>query len=757
MNIRNSVLFCTAAIAVLGTASGAAAQAAAGGGAQVQEIIVTAQRRAERLEEVPASVSVVTPQAIERAGITSFMDLGQITPGTQMNFGGSVPHVTTRGVGTTVAGYSIETNSAIYIDGFYDPQPLTIQSDIANLQSIQVLKGPQGTLYGRNATGGAILINTLGPTRTFTGKADVSYGNYNDGIANAYVAGPFSEQVRGSLSAHYQHGDTTMRKASPITPGESVGPAAHFEEVGVRGKLEADLTSTLQATLGLNYSYHNDPRANFYPNIGHILPIAAPPVIPAAFGQAAFFGKPIDYAYQDEGTLKLAWTTPIGVLTSYTGYAFRRFGLNFQFDDSYLISPTKPLSYTIIRYHEKTFQQAFDYVITAIPRVDLNVGGMYFHDNFGSPGSIGAPDNYSAGNLATSAHVHQHSTSWALYADGTYHVTDKLSLNAGGRFSHDHRSFEYDVQSPTGAYLQIPASDAASWSKFTPRVTARYEVAPRANVYLSWSKGYREGAYSPAGSICTAPGPGQTCILKPDPPETITSYEAGFKAAWSRVRFETAVFHYDWKNVQMAGVGPNPFNPLLLSTFLQSVPQIKITGVDVELTATPTDHLEVHANFEYLHSRFGRYPNASGTGVDANNRFNIGGQLQDWSGLTPPASPTWTGNLGFDYTQPLSYGGTVVVSSNLHFTDDYAISNSDVYGPLAPPELQHVQRFIQKGYALLSAQVMWTDPTGHYSVMAYGTNLTNKIYKASYNGTALGDFAVRADPREYGVRLAYKW
>jgi iron complex outermembrane receptor protein len=762
MRVRHCLPFCVTALGVLGAACDATAAAA--GGVQLQEVVVTAQRRAERLENVPMSITVLSPATVQRAGITNFMELGEVTNGVQMNFAGSIPGVAVRGVTSTIAGYNIETNVAVYIDGFYDPQPLTIQSDIANLQDIQVLKGPQGTLYGRNATGGAILINTLGPTKTFTGKFDASYGNYNTANVNGYVAGPINDRVRASLSAHYQHGETTTRLASPTEIGKTIGPAGHFEEVGVRAKLQADLTDKLQATLGLNYASHSDPRANFFSVYSHILPppyYPAPPLRATEFGTTAYVGKtPTVFASQYEATLKLAYTTPIGTLTSYTSYAFRRFGADIKFDSTYLTSGNGyPFLYNVLRYKQDTIQEAVDYNITAINHLDLNVGAMYYTDKFRSyPGLSGAPTSYVFGVFLASAHTLQNTTSWAVYADGTYHLTEKLSLNAGGRFSSDDRDDAYDVTGPGGSILTPRTYNQHTWKKFTPRVTVRYELAPRTNVYLSWSKGYRQGAFNPAGPICNAPvaGAAPTCVLTAAPPETITAYEAGFKAAWSRIRIDAAVFHYDYKNLQIVGAVPDPFNPLNITSALQSAPVAKITGFDAEVTVAATERLNLHAAFEVLRARYGRFPNASGTGVDPTNSVDITGQTQDWTGLRMPRAPSFSGNAGFDYTQPLPYG-SLLVTANVHYMSRFSVGSADVYGPLAPAALQRKQRYFQPGYALVSAQVTWTDPSDHYSVTLYGNNLTNKSYFATQGGGPFGDVGTRGDPITGGVRVGYRF
>ncbi|MFC4594525.1 TonB-dependent receptor plug domain-containing protein [Sphingobium tyrosinilyticum] len=141
---------------------------------------MTAQRRAERLEEVPMAVVALGAESIEKSGVTSVRDIGQIAAGVQINQAGAATQPAVRGVSTTLNTFGYENNVALYVDGFYQPDFITINADLANIADVQVLKGPQGTLYGRNATGGAILINTLAPSDTFTGKVQASYGNFDD-------------------------------------------------------------------------------------------------------------------------------------------------------------------------------------------------------------------------------------------------------------------------------------------------------------------------------------------------------------------------------------------------------------------------------------------------------------------------------------------------------------------------------------------------------------------------------------------------
>jgi iron complex outermembrane receptor protein len=761
---RNRVLLCTTVIAVLGGASQAMAgadalddavstPAAEGSEQSLQEVVVTAQRRSELLENVPMSISVVTPQTVTNAGITNFMELGQVTTGTMMSWAGGTAGVSIRGVSSLIAGYNIEPNVAVYIDGMYQPQTITMPSELANLEGIEILKGPQGTLYGRNATGGAILINTLGPSDTFTGKFDASgsygsfYGGFGEGILNGYVAGPITDRIRFSVTAHYQAGNSNTRMSSPTVIGEANGPAVDYDMADVRFKLQADVTDKLQATLGLNVDYLEDPRANMYSVYSQVAePFAPPPLRSTVFGEEAFVDKPRLGGQTDESTLKLVYDTPIGVLTEYTGFARRRLFENFQFDATYL----NIVSFDV-RYREDTFQESVDYAINAVNDLDLLIGGLYYRDKFFTPDTnegieiLGFGGVFSDNSLQT-----QYTTSEAGYVDATYHLTSQLSLNAGGRYSSDHRQMDYETVGPGGVFIEPPISGEHTWSAFTPRASIRYELAPRTDVYFTYSEGYRSGAYNPTGPA--APG----LPLTPVAPETIHAYEVGFKAAWSLIQFDTALFRYDYRNLQVAISRPDPLDPGAVISDLENAQSATISGWDAEATAMPTNRLTLHAGVEWLHARFGSFPNATGTGVNATNTLNIGGQVQNWSGLEMARAPDYSGHVGADYVQPFSYG-SLLFTTNLSFTDSYVLGSPSTYGPLAPAPLQNQQRFLQPAYALLSAQAGWTDPSKRFTFTVFGNNLTNRHYFLTLEGGPFGTWSIPADPITYGARVAYKF
>lgn len=726
--------------------SGAPRAAAADG--RGGDIVVTAQRRSELLENVPMAVQVVSGDAVANSGVTNFMELDKIAVGAKMAFNGSVPTVAVRGITSALSAYNAEPNVAVYVDGFYDSQPLTIAADLSNIENIQILKGPQGTLYGRNATGGAMLITTLGPSDVMKAQFDVSYERFERVTANGYIAGPIAEGIRFSVSGHYRQGDLSLRLADRNVIGGIAGPAGTFKHANLRAKLEIDLSETLTATLGYSHSYVNDPRANFFSVYDHVLPAPfypAPPLRPIEFGVVAYRFPQFQGGKSDQFSLKLEWETGIGTLSSFTGYTDRYVGVNVDFGGTFV-----PIFDISNYYDQKTFQQSIDYNIDAIDNLQLNIGGMYYHDQLTQNDNDAVTFNYSGGNLATIVRTSSYSKAWALYADATYQVTDALSINVGGRYSYDRKRADFQQNAASGAVITPYIEDTTSWKEFTPRATIRYELAPRTNVYASISRGFRAGVYSQQGPVTIGGVP----VYNPADPEKITAYEVGFKTAGSKLRFSAAAFYYDYTNLQVTVTLQRPGLPV--SSILQNSKGAKVKGFEAEASYNPVPNLTLRAGISVLDAHYTDFSNAVGTGVNATNTLNVTNQPQDLSGQELVRAPDYSGLVGFDWEIP-SEVGTFLLTSTLSFTDGYVVSNPSVFGPLAPVELRNKQRLRQTAYELLSAQFRWTDPSDHFSITVFGDNLTNTSYRLSYNAGPFGDYSAKADPRTYGVRLGFRY
>lgn len=809
---RLAAMLCATALAAPCAVTPALAQSAAEAAVDDNTIIVTAQRREEALEDVPMTVAVVSQETLTNAGVTSVRDLAKVVTGFQLGQGGAFPQPAVRGITTIINGTSFENNVAVYVDGFYEVAPQAINIDLPNISDVQVLKGPQGTLYGRNATGGAILLNTVSPTQEWHGRAELTYARFDDKRASGYVAGPLSEMIGVSVAGYIRRSDGYIKLTSRTTPGALDGNAAPLEQDAVRVKLVAQFSENLKATLGYNYTHISDARGNMFSVFENVLPsFFANPALPGGLTRPTKFGTAawdIDARVETrahQGTLKLELDTGIGKLTSYTGYTTFKPVTSFDFDGSYINS-----RWSTSVFRQKTFQQAVDYTIDAVENVDLILGGTYFRDDLRDipphlASYLGLNQTAPGTTPPTSANLvqsedrrfRQKKDAWAVYADVTFHPADQLSINVGGRYSEETQDvfgrsicFITPVTTATdtcrailpdasGNRYSFPeTSKSSKYSKFTPRASIRYEIAPRTNVYVSYSKGFRSGAWNaslpllaPVGSGCVAT-PATPCVLSGGPPswfdakqEEIDSFEAGFKTAGRAYRFELSGFYYKYKNLQVS------YTTLVngvTATIVSNAPRAKIYGIEGAFEWEPLENLKLRGGAAWLHARYGDGFILKGvTGVNpaiaalTNNpgdpltaALNVT-QDQDLSGLQMARAPNFTANFGAEYNIPDREGG-LRISANINYTDSYVVTNPAVWGPLAGPRARE-QRFRQDGYALLSAQVTWTEPGGHFYAQAFGTNLTNHRYKLHYTGTAFGSYAPMAEPAVYGGRVGYKF
>jgi len=737
-------LFYSCAVLALSSAGQVWAQPAqsdAASGVALDEVVVTAQRRTERLVDVPMSITAVSGIQIEKAGVVSIHDLANVAAGVQVNFAGCCTQPAIRGISTLTTGLGFENNVAVYVDGFYTPDNVTVNGDLANISSIEILKGPQGTLWGRNATGGAILINTLAPSKTLTGKLQASYGRYDDTSLTGYISGPITDRARFAIAAYGRKSDGYI-KALDAT-GKVIGDAAPQRQASIRSKLEYEVTDELTATLAYNYGLSRDARGQIFTVSGHA-PSFLPPAPPrASQPNTSSINRWSDLlGITNEGTLKLVYRSSIGDLTSYTGVAQRKFKGAFDFDGSFA-----DLFFSESHYRQDTFQQGLDFNLTSIENLNLVVGGSYYRDRFkvGPEGQNSYASNRPSSTFKNSLHT----DAWAVYVDGTYHFTDALSLNLGARYTHEKKDAYYVTTLPTGAVLGLPGKNDAKFTAFTPRASIRYGLTPGSNVYASFARGFRTGGFQPSGAA--SPN-----LFTPFKSEKITAYEVGYKTSASRLQFSAAAFYYDYKDLQIGVTIPNPNGSGGLISTVINAPKAEVYGADADLTIEPVDHLNVHLGAAWLHGRYKNFPNASGTGLNAATGQNVTNQLQNWTGQQMIRSPNFSGNLGVDYEFQDVIGGKLLVGANARYTSSFITNSASLYGPLAGP-LATKQRYRQGSYTLINAQATWTDPSGHYRLGAFVNNLTDKRYHLTSSGGSFGDYSTWASPRTYGVRVGYEF
>jgi iron complex outermembrane recepter protein len=733
---RKSALLAAASLTSLATP--AIAQDANEGDSS--DIIVTAQRRAEKLEDVPMAVTAANQETLANAGITDIHDLDQLAPGVQISFTGAYTQPSIRGVTTLTAGSGWENNVAIYVDGFYSPSPAGINMGLNNLQDIQIFKGPQGTLYGRNATGGAILINTRAPSKTFTFNAEVGYARYNELTLGGFISGPISDSVRVSLAGNLRRSDGYYRSIDPAGSGKTVDDAAPIRERALRAKIEADVTSNLTATVGLTYALINDPTTLLFPNLGH-----APSYLPKEPLAANFpfrSSTNVDTkneAVTKEATLKLVYKAPFGSISSYTGFMRSDMLLRYDFDATYLniLEIEAP-------NHKNTFQHTTDVNIDSIDRLNLIIGASYYHDSDVNEGA----KVFFGGPLGSLTFATLKARALAAYIDATYELSDGLFFNIGGRYTSERKTISYRQTDATETFNIVPpASARAKFSDFIPRATLRYEVSDNSNIFVAVSQGFRTGGFQPTPVA-------DPSLVVPYRPEKITAYEVGFKTAQDMFRFDASAFYYDYTDLQVGVTRQNPTNNSLIS-FVSNAPSAEIYGLELQGSVQPTSGLTLAAGASFLHARYKRFPDITGVGLDPVNDINIE-DVQDWSGLQMTRAPSFSGNASFNYETP-AVGGLLRVSGNVSYAGNSPQSNPSVFGSKAGA-LARVQRYENKAYTLVNGQLAWTAPGDHFTVTVFGTNLTNERHFINYGGTTFfGDVGVHNQPRTFGIKLRYDY
>lgn len=774
---RAAVLALTSSLAGLVWAGPALAQTTDGAD-DANVIIVTAQRRSEALENVPMSVEIISSETMATAGVTSLRDIANVATGVTLNQGGAYPQPTIRGV-TTVINGTFENNVAVYVDGLYQPSAQAINIDLPNVASVQVLKGPQGTLYGRNATGGAILLNTILPGDRLEGKGELTYARFDDRRASGYVAGPVAEGVGLSVAGYLRRSDGYMNLMSRTTPGKTKGNAAPLKQDAVRVKLAADLSDSFRAILGYNYTRVSDGRGNMFSAFENVPPVLVPAYdrMPRKLGQAAWDIDTTVETKQHEGSLTLELGTGIGTFKSITGLADLSATTSFDFDGSYL---NGNWSTSLIK--QKTFQQALDLAVDSVEGLDLIVGGSYFRDKlriaggtpfYGffvstNPGLTEVP--LSSYTELFRAFFNQKKEAWAIYADATVNATDRLSINLGGRYSREKQDVAGRQNSAFCGFglCRAPTVTGDTFSKFTPRASVRYELGARTNVYATYSKGFRSGSYNSTLPVNPAD-------WKPARQEVIDSFEIGYKTAGSTFRFEAAAFHYDYKNLQVSATITGTAGNAI--TTITNAPSAKIKGLEASFEWEPVKNLTIRGGATYLHAQFGKGffldtvgVNAAQVGLNTNSdprkTYRNVAQLQNLSGLQMSRAPDFAGNLGVDYLVPNGEGG-VRIAANARYTTSYVVTNPAVWcdrtapnGAICagiPADQQRKQRFREGAYVLLNASLTWTDPTDSYYLRVWGTNLTDHRYRLHYTGNAnWGTYSPMAEPRTYGLTLGYR-
>src|SRR5882757_234748 len=604
----------------------------------LEEIVVTAQRRAENTQYVPLTVAAISANALSSVNATTLQDVALLVSGFQGpgSSDRTEPHL--RGIGTQYGSPGNESAVAFYIDDIYITDLNNALLQLNDIDQVEVLKGPQGTLFGRNTTGGLISITTRTPGSKLEAQAQGGYANFDTASGSLYLAGPLTDRIGANLSVVDSH--------------QGDGYGTNLADGHTAYKTDHDFGF---ATLS-NISGYRKNVQDYSKLDGDLTPL--PLVIVSQTLTTSSYSEELKLASQSSGAF--VWTTGL-----YYYYAK---------DDSVVDSSG-----------------------IALPVLDAVADG------------------------------HQTTKSAAVYLQGTYALTQSTHLTLGGRYTHETRDLLQGSSVTVPGPIVIPSpnsTDSQRSNPFTWHAVLDNHLTNDVMVYASISRGFKSGGFN----LLT---PGSPAFA----PETLATYEIGLKSLLfdHRVRLNLASFYNDYSNIQVSKYG-------VASVELVNGATAKTYGVDADFEFLLTEHFAISGGLEALHATFTRFEDATiSTALPTGGYAQVQGSVD---GNHLPLAPDFSGTVLAIYSIPTQLGEFRLAAS-------YAYNSEAFFEP--------DNRLSQGAYGLVGASLFWIDPSEHFSVRAWGKNLTNEEVGAAEGTNFLNTVIALNAPRTYGITVGYKY
>ena len=705
----------------------------------LEEIVVTARRRAETLQSAPVAITAFSAKAIENADIERMEDLFQLTP--------NVSLATSQGIGTsflTIRGLTQvrngETPAAIIVDGVLQFNSQQFRQELFDIESIQVAKGPQGAIYGRNAAGGAIIINTKKPSNEKDGFIRAGFGEGDEYSVGASLSGPIIEDsLYGRISVNYIDRDGYLDNITRDTEDDP------FEDLTVRGRLIWEATDDLSADLRVNISRHDGRAIGFQ---YQAVDIGADGITATGFGTDT---GPIDADNvvtirannPDEGereiediSLKLDWETSIGTFTSTSAYTrLEEYGSSDQFPYTnarssaglFFFDGTQSQFFDI-----ESFSQEIRLTSKADQRFRWNVGAYYLTwDRFissttGTDTGAGivrlerAPTT-DASNPTTSFIADDNdNTAWAIFGQMNYDLTEQLELSFALRYDKETR--EQSVSPLQTPGIGVPgAFNKESFDSWQPKATLRYTPSDNLTLFATWGRGFRSGQFNQNGVGVVAAGAGVLGVGDVADQEDSESFEVGFKSDWldNRLRVNGSIFTTD-----VEGQHYFVFIGAVSAQVLVNIDEVSLLGAEIEAMYNVAEGFDVYASYGITSSEIDEY---------AVNTAAVG----NWA----PYVPQSTFNIGGQYVVPLPFADT-----SFFARIDFERRGKQFWDP--------ENTTARSALELLNLRFGIQDNNDKWSIMATIDNATDEIYNTEW---VLGGFSAVGPGRIWGVDFRYNF
>lgn len=697
-----------ALVSVFGVADVAMAQVDAAPRA-IEEIVVTAQKRAENMQDVPIAISAFSANELQTSGILNTENLENMVPGLSMRRQLGSASVFLRGVGTNATGSGNEAPVATYIDGVYQSDMLNAISAFNNVERIEVLKGPQGTLFGRNTTGGVIHIITKDPTHEKQLDVGISAGNYETYGGNLYGSAGLTENVAMDVAISLQRQNEGY--GTNLFNGRDFGLD---EYTMFRSKLlytPSDLTSV---KLAASWGQTENDGLGRYCSAPLGCTLGVDKILPDVHD--------VNLNYQPENRNK--------------GWEFLA-RVEHSFSDLDFVSQTS--------WHDSTGVQKFEQFGSSIPRIngDLNIttetfsqefqiqsnqsdksyrwiAGVFFWQNksMRDPMWLRGPLIPSPGGVVSFSTLETESV--AMFGQGTYDFTDQTSLTIGLRWTQDQRDIYGHTQLAPGFVRQFDTGK--KFNEPTWRVALEHNLTDDTMVYASYNRGFKSGNFNNVVST--------GIVAPPVEPEILDAYEVGMKSDFldSRLRLNVAAFFYQYDELQLTKV-------ITGGTQLLNAAEAEIFGFEADGQAIITDNLSLRFGLSALDTEYIKFENCPvTTPVPGANVSGSG----DCTGNDLIRSPDYSFNLGGLYEIP-TQAGMFALSLNAAYSDGFYWEPDS--------------RLYEDAATIVNTELSWRSPNEKYRLRFYCNNVTDEEYSLYTQASGLGDLSAPAPPRLFGVSL----
>jgi iron complex outermembrane receptor protein len=712
------------------TPSDAKASATAISAAGDGEIVVTANRRAENVQKVPISISVLSSDDLTAAGVTTSEQLTLRTTNLQMGNINAQPLIYIRGMGSAILNPGAEGTVGLYMDGVYLPWATSIDQSFLDVERVEVLKGPQGSLYGRNTTAGAINFITRDPARERAAELSATLGTWGTQNLSAFVSsgpGTVAASIAGQVTRH-----------NPFIKNLGSGPDYQDkDEIGLRGKIKFEPSSGFSVVAAVDWARRDDHNQQGFISLNDQLTAANP----ARPGRYTVISRDPEHTYSDWPSLGERYRDLGGSLTIRAKLPFADFVSITAGRDTLLTSSPDtdasdlPLTGFSSRLTLKSWSQEFQLVSNRSSNLEWVAGLYAFHSKGGfDPVGVWFP----RAQPATSAAIADSdliikgtgsAKAYAAYGQASYTFFDRLKITGGLRYSWEKRSLDDQTITVPGVgeiFRELPLSK--SWNSLTPKIGIDYSW-DRHMLYASYTQGFRSGSYNLV-SVGT-PGPVN--------PEKVKAWEVGGKHTLATgVRFNWAAFYYKYKDLQVSRELNNGSGSLF---FTQNAASATIKGLEADLSVTAIENLNLDFGVGYLHARYNDFPGA-GAFLPGPSGYGYVSVAVDASGRPLARAPNWTASFAATYTIPVGESH-LDLSGSVYYTDDYFLDT---------PSNVKVDSF-----AILNARATYFLPGEHVSVAAFVNNAFDKRYLATLSTSQDALFGTPNDPRIIGVTVAFKY